>query len=275
MLEVIRKAARKVNLFYQAKYDYPHLNIWAGEVPERYQKFIGFRDANVMMCGDMVTIVRSSNLEGIVGGVPYGPWNQPGGLNSVPRDISHTLKALEQAPIIASVGFGQDAGRELCYLAKVKPAGKFKWSTFHLTCTAKRQTGGGEGRQLRVDLDEQLKECAELFSCLFLAEHTKAEDIYLKTGVTGALMSGYPGILEYRGSSIPLLLRNEERDMISIIQPAPPPSVAIKLTEEDIYNQSKLPGLWNEKLEKLSKEAAGKEAPEDEGGDDEGEGDAE
>ena len=183
------------------------------------------------------------------------PWEQPNSLNSVPRDISHVLAAVARAPILATIAYGQDAGRELCALDRIKMKGTARWPRIRIGVTARKVPG--EGRAFKLELDEDLRLCEGHFSCVHMAETTKDEDVFLQTGLTGRLMISHAGLLEYRGSDVPLLLRNADRDLISLIQPAPAPKLALKLTDLEMYQQAKLPGMWNEELEKLAREQDG------------------
>lgn len=247
MLESTRKAARRIYNWYLHAFDTPVLFAQAAPLSDEVATFLGgttgpMSQAIVIGTMEFLTFIRTSGLDHAKGPVPCQPFEVPGSLNSAPRDWSRVVAAVLGKDIDAAIGYGEGTGQQLIAAGKVKVARKIRWPV--LTIHAQRRSGrlpDGERALQHEILTDGLGELGTYFVVGDMAG--KSETIFLRTEDTGHLMRSHKGVLEFRGPDVPVVLRSEESELVSLIQPCPAPTAAEKMTDEDLALQRRLPGF--------------------------------
>lgn len=250
MLEATRKAARRIFNWYCQTYDKPNLFVQVTPISAEVAAFLGgstgpMDQAIVVGTREFLTLIRTSGLDHARGPVPCQPFEVPGSLNSSPMDWSKVVAAVLGKDIDAEIGYGEGTGQQLIAAGKVKVAREIRWPV--LTIVATRRAGklpDGE-RALQHEIPTRgLAELGTFFTVGTMAG--RQETIFLRTKETGHLMRSHAGRLEFRGLTTPVVLRSQESEMVSFIQPAPAPledGEKDTRTDEEITLQRRLPGF--------------------------------
>jgi hypothetical protein len=247
MLEATRKAARRLAIWYLQRHDVPNLFMQSMKIPTAAQAFLGggaapMTQAFVLGTFECITFVRASCLDDAKGPVPFLPWVVPGGISSAPRDIARVIDSVSDSEPNIELGYGDGAGKELLNVGRVLVSRKLRWPVLEIACATRPGHLADGDRALQHEIPtEGLHDLAGLFAVG--AMRVAADSIYLRTLVTGALVRGHEGIIEFRGEHVPVVLREKGSNIVSIVQPAPPPRRAETMTEEEQMDQRRLPGF--------------------------------